>query len=61
MADDKTKKDARDRNQVSASEDYEIEYLAKKSGATREQILEAIKAVGGNREKIEAYLKNHAN
>lgn len=57
MSDDKNKQDARDRNQVAGNEDYEIDYLVKKLGVTREQVKEAIKAVGNNREQIEAYLK----
>jgi hypothetical protein len=61
MADDKTKKDFRDRQRVSADEDYEIDYLVKKHGISRDQVREAIKAVGSNREKIEAYLKKNEN
>lgn len=59
MADDKTKNDARDRNQVAGGEDYEVQYMIKKHGVTKEQVLAAIKAVGNHREKIEAYLLSH--
>ena len=34
MADDRTKKDRRDRNQVAADEDYEVRYFAKSAGIT---------------------------
>ena len=57
MADDKNIRDQRDRNRVAADEDYEIDYLVEKTGASREQVREAIKAVGNNREKVEQYLK----
>jgi hypothetical protein len=56
MSDDKNKKDARDRNRVSGSEDYELQYLEEKLRVTREQILEAIASVGNDREKVETYL-----
>ncbi|MBM0203977.1 DUF3606 domain-containing protein [Micromonospora sp. STR1s_5] len=35
MADDKSKRGARDRATVSAEEPYEVRYLAKKHGITR--------------------------
>jgi len=34
MADDKSKRDSRDRDRVSADDDYEVQYLAKKAGLT---------------------------
>ena len=57
MADDKSKRDFRDRNQVSGDEDYEIDYLVKSTGNSREEVRDAIRAVGNNRAEIEAYLK----
>ncbi|GAB3428049.1 DUF3606 domain-containing protein [Niabella aquatica] len=59
MADDKTINDARDRNQVAAGEDYEVDYIVKKHGVSREQVLEAIKAVGNDRNKVEEYLTSN--
>lgn len=59
MADDKTKNDARDRNQVAGGEDYEVDYIAKKHSVTRAQVEEAIKAVGNERDKVEAYLTSN--
>ncbi|HTG56582.1 MAG TPA: DUF3606 domain-containing protein [Niabella sp.] len=59
MADDKTKNDARDRNQVAGGEEYEVQYMIQKHSVTKEQVFEAIKAVGNHREKIEAYLLSH--
>lgn len=57
MSDDKNKKDARDRNRVAGDEDFELDYLVEKHGVTRDQVREAIKEVGNDREKIETYLK----
>ena len=59
MADDKTKNDARDRNQVAGNEDYELDYIANKHGVSREQVEEAIKAVGNDRDKVEQYLTSN--
>lgn len=42
MADDKTKKDFRDRDRVSADGDYEVEYFATKAGITPQQVKELI-------------------
>jgi predicted DNA-binding protein YlxM (UPF0122 family) len=61
MTDDKTKNDARDRNQVAGSEDYEVDCIAKKHGVSREQVKEAIKAVGNERDKVEEYLTSNKN
>lgn len=57
MADNKNKKDARDRNQVAGGESYEVDYLAKELGVSREEVQAAIKKVGNDREKIIKYLK----
>ncbi|TIR54915.1 MAG: DUF3606 domain-containing protein, partial [Mesorhizobium sp.] len=37
MADDKSKRDFRDCDRVSADEDYEVEYFAQKVGPTPQQ------------------------
>jgi hypothetical protein len=52
MADDKSKKDKRDRNQVAADEGYEVEYLVEKTGITRSQALGLIQAHGNDRETL---------
>jgi hypothetical protein len=57
MADDKNIRDQRDRSRVAGDEDYEIDYLVEKTGASREEVQRAIKAVGNNREKVEEYLR----
>lgn len=55
MTDDKDKRGA-DRRLVSANEDYEVEYLMKKHGASREAVLSAIIAAGPERDAVEARL-----
>jgi len=55
--DDKQKQDARDRNQVAGSEDYEVDYLAQKLGVSREQVRLAIQQIGNDRDKLEQHLK----
>jgi hypothetical protein len=53
MADDKSKRDFRDRDRVSADEDYEVEYFAGKTGITPQQVRELIAKHGNSREILE--------
>lgn len=53
MADDKTKRTAQDRDRVSASDAYEVEYFAKKHGLTTEQVRTLIKKHGNSRAALE--------
>lgn len=57
MTDNKNKKDARDRNKVAGGEPYEIDYLVRELGVSRQDVEAAIDAVGNDREKIKKYLK----
>ncbi|MER9743985.1 DUF3606 domain-containing protein [Mesorhizobium sp. M0187] len=57
MADDKTKTDFRDRDRVSADEDYEVEYFATKAGITPQQVKESIAKHGNRRETLEREAK----
>lgn len=61
MADDKSKRDFRDRNKIAAEEPYELDYVANEHGVSRQDVLEAIKAVGNDRAKVEAHLKGKAS
>ncbi|TIM03934.1 MAG: DUF3606 domain-containing protein [Mesorhizobium sp.] len=49
MADDKTKRDFRDRNRVSADELYEVEYFALEMGITPDQVRDLIRTIGNDR------------
>jgi len=57
MADDKSKRDFRDRDQVSADEDYEVQYFAEKAGITPEQVRDLIRKHGNSRETLEREAK----
>lgn len=53
MADDKSKRDFRDRDRVSADEAYEVEYFARKAGITTQQAKELIQKHGNDRATLE--------
>jgi hypothetical protein len=53
MTDDKTKQDGRDRSQVSAEEDYELDYFAEKYGFTRDEARELIDRNGSSRKALD--------
>ena len=58
MADNKSKKGASDRNKVSGSENYEIQYFKDKMGVTSQAVTGAIRATGSNDRKVlTEYLK----
>ncbi len=57
MADDKDLRGRQDRSRVAGDEDYEVQYLANKLGVSEEEVRTAIHAVGNDRKKVEAYLK----
>nr|WP_315085917.1 DUF3606 domain-containing protein [uncultured Chryseobacterium sp.] len=62
MADNKSKKGKQDRNQVSSSENYEIQYFKGKMGVTSQAVVGAIRATGSNdRKTLEEYLKKRHN
>lgn len=58
MSDNKNVQDGRDRSRVDANESYELSYIEKKLGVSRDQVKQAIAAVGSNRDKVEEYLRN---
>ncbi len=58
MPDKKDMRGETDRNRVANDEKWEVDYLIEQTGATPEEIADAIKTVGNNREKVEEYLWN---
>ena len=54
MADDKSKRGGRDRDRVSAEEDYEVRHFANKVGLTVQQVRDLIKQHGNDRKTLEA-------
>lgn len=57
MADDKSKRDFRDRDRVATDEDYEVEYFAEKAGISVQQALELIATHGTDRATLEREAK----
>lgn len=58
MADDPTKKGLQDRNRVNPNEEYEVRYIAEMLNVTPDEIREAIKKVGNNRNDITEYISS---
>ena len=56
MADDKKQVGKPDRDRISLSEPYEVEYWTKKFGVTKAQLAAAVKAVGSSAEKVKEKL-----
>ncbi|MCP8938507.1 DUF3606 domain-containing protein [Alsobacter sp. SYSU M60028] len=54
MADDKSKRGARDRATVAGDEPYEVGYFARKHGISRDQAQKLIDRIGGDRDKLNA-------
>jgi hypothetical protein len=57
MADDKSKRDSRDRDRVSADDDYEVQYFAQKAGITPQQVKDLIAKHGNSRATLEREAK----
>jgi hypothetical protein len=59
MADNKSKKDGRDRSRVNSKEGYEVEYLHQQyPDLSHQQVYGAIRAAGPVRKDIVKYLKD---
>jgi hypothetical protein len=52
MADDKTKRDFRDRDRVSGDEEYEVKYFAKLNRITPDEVRELIREHGNDRKTL---------
>ncbi|WP_352640316.1 DUF3606 domain-containing protein [Mesorhizobium sp. M0220] len=52
MADDKSKRDFRDRDRVSAEDEREVEYFAQQNGITADQVRRLIKSFGNDRGRL---------
>ena len=61
MADDKSKRDFRDRDRVSAKQDYELRHFADQNGLTTEQARELIRQHGNDREALTAAARKLRN
>lgn len=56
MADDKTARGPKDSSRIALGEDYEVEYWTYRFGASKEQLEEAVEAVGNSDDAVAAYL-----
>ncbi|TPI67397.1 DUF3606 domain-containing protein [Mesorhizobium sp. B2-8-9] len=52
MSDDKARRDFRDRDRVSAEEDYEVRYFAKQHRISPEQVRDLIREHGNDRKTL---------
>jgi hypothetical protein len=59
MPDNKNQRDGRDRSRVSASEKYEVQYLAEKFNVSADEVRRVIGEVGNSREKVEERLRGN--
>ena len=57
MADSKKDRGKADRSRISATERYEVYYVARKFGVTADAVRSAIKRVGNTRKKVYAALE----
>lgn len=56
MSDDKTNRGPQDRSRISMSEDYEIDYWTRKFGVDRDELADAVEAVGSGSQAVADYL-----
>ncbi len=53
MGDDTSKQDGRDRSKVAGGQDYEVQYLAEKTGISIDQARQLVRRHGNDRETLE--------
>jgi Protein of unknown function (DUF3606) len=58
LADDKSKKDYRDKTQINMNERYEVDYWKDRFGVSGQALAGAVRAVGVSVKKVGEYLKN---
>jgi hypothetical protein len=57
MSDDLKNRGGRDRQRIDVTQDYELRDWSKKFGVTKEQLKEAVQAVGTEADKVEQHLR----
>jgi hypothetical protein len=50
---------AQDRAKVAGGQDYEVRYEAQKTGASKDEVKDAVKSEGNSRRKVEDKLTRH--
>jgi hypothetical protein len=56
MPDDPTKRGPQDRSRISLEEDYEARYWTERFGVSKEELAEAVRAVGHSVESVSEHL-----
>ena len=56
MADDKKKRDFRDRTRINVNEDYELQYWSEELGVSKEEVREAVEKVGESVERVREFV-----
>lgn len=56
MSDDKKQTGSPDRDRINVNEDYELDYWTKTLGVTRDELRDAVKAVGPASEAVRQHL-----
>jgi hypothetical protein len=57
MSDDLKNRGGRDRQRIDVTQDYELRDWSKKFGVTKEQLKEAVQAIGTEADKVEQHLR----
>ena len=60
MPDNLNNSGGQDRNRININEDYEVRDWSKKFGVSKEQLKEAVQAVGDQADKVEAHLRGRS-
>lgn len=58
MADNKTLRSPKDASRIALGEDYEVAYWTDKFGVSKDDLREAVHAVGNSAAAVEQHLKN---
>lgn len=57
MADDKNARGSQDRSKVAMGEEYEVQYWTGRIGVSREELQEAVDAVGNGADAVQRHLR----
>lgn len=58
MPDNKDRSGGQDRKRIDVDQDYELQDWSKKFGVTKEQLKEAVRAVGNSADKVKEHLRS---
>jgi hypothetical protein len=58
MSDDLSNRGGRDRQRIDVNQDYELRDWSEKFGVSKEQLKEAVQAVGNEADRVEQHLRD---